>query len=396
MTQEVEKINLQTDFEKLSIDEEPKKKKGRPKKTIESVTGEPGVAPVDNGEATEEKKKRGRKKKEPVEDDGKVKVKKKRGRKAAVKYFSSSIRKKIPLTASIQNNNNYILHLDIKDNDDADDGNTFKAQENSVSISSMFRKNLLNEEIKGELQNLLDNDKTILSDYIDNNDDTDLHDLYENRIKFRETQDQLLVKKLEEMHKDDALINSMTNNEAQYASDNNSAPHNTTAVEEDIQATNKKKGYFELLYKFVHSDEWLEKTDVSCWWCCHDFDTTPIGMPVDFDKKTKKFRVKGIFCSFACMMSYKDDKRKDGIEYLIKYLHKCLTGDGMYNQKLHPAPPRWSLKKFGGELTIDEFRSSTNERKIYRMVEYPMFVSKDYVEEVDIQNVNIANIKLFN
>ena len=81
-----------------------KRKKGRPRKdtTLQNVPKNP-----------EEKKKRGRKKKEVVVEE--VKQKKMRGRNAAVKYFSSSIRKKIPLTIVLQDNNNYILHLDVKD-----------------------------------------------------------------------------------------------------------------------------------------------------------------------------------------------------------------------------------------------------------------------------------------
>ena len=82
-----------------------KRKKGRPRKNKP-------IEELPKGE----KKKRGRKKKEVVM--GEIKLKKKRGRKAAVKYFSSSIRKKIPLTTVLQDNNNFILHLDI--NEDID------------------------------------------------------------------------------------------------------------------------------------------------------------------------------------------------------------------------------------------------------------------------------------
>ena len=79
------------------------KKKGRPKKNIDKN--------IEN--IPKEPKKRGRKKKENVVEE--VKIKKKRGRKPCVKYFSSSIRKKIPLTTTIENNNNNILQISIKD-----------------------------------------------------------------------------------------------------------------------------------------------------------------------------------------------------------------------------------------------------------------------------------------
>ena len=50
---------------------------------------------------------------------------------------------------------------------------------------------------------------------------------------------------------------------------------------------------------------------------------------------------------------------------------------------------------FGGELDINEFRSSFNENKVYKMIEYPMCVCKDYIEEVDIQNVKRVNQSVF-
>ena len=106
----------------MEINLNEKRKKGRPKKnlqiiktdvantTVETVSTNPIVGQED------EKKKRGRKKKEVVEEE--VKIKKKRGRKAALKYFSSSIRKQIPLKTNIVDNENSILFLDIKESND--------------------------------------------------------------------------------------------------------------------------------------------------------------------------------------------------------------------------------------------------------------------------------------
>jgi hypothetical protein len=81
--------------------------------------------------------------------------------------------------------------------------------------------------------------------------------------------------------------------------------------------------------------------------------------------------------------------------YLIILLYNKLTGVTAGNLKLNPAPPRASLKMFGGELTIEQFRNSFNEDKIYKMISYPMYVYKDYIEEVDIQNLKKANNQVF-
>jgi len=130
ITDSLKKLEINNDVDVVVV----KRKKGRPRKdtTLQEVPKVP-----------EEKKKRGRKKKEVVIEE--VKQKKKRGRKAAVKYFSSSIRKKIPLTTVLQDNNNYILHLDVKEDDICND--------NVINLESLEDKDIINnvfEKLKTE------------------------------------------------------------------------------------------------------------------------------------------------------------------------------------------------------------------------------------------------------
>ena len=357
------------------------RKKGRPRKDASKL-------PVDVDENAEEpvKKKRGRKKKEVVVEE--VKQKKKRGRKAAVKYFSSSIRKKIPLTTVVQENNNYILHLDLKDDKTEVENTKDNINGDNSIIDSVF------ENLKREVEDSAEID--ILVEDIENitiEEESDLKELYKTRIASRETQDKVLVQKLETLHNDDSFINRLMNSDY---STNEKIEERQKSIESKVQYENRKKGFFEILFKFVHNKEWLEKTDVCCWWCCHEFDTMPIGLPLDFNGKSKRFRVRGVFCSFACMVSYKNDQRYKNIDSLVKYLYKKITDVDMKQSLNMPcAPPRCVLKMFGGELTIDEFRSSTKENKIYKMIEYPMFMSKEYVEEIDILNIKNANTKVF-
>ena len=137
------------------------------------------------------------------------------------------------------------------------------------------------------------------------------------------------------------------------------------------------------------------------------------------------------------MLAYNDsdnDKHTSKTKSMITHLYKKLTGGSQVNMKnsyinllrndynlqnlfenditlrdeyikslsniidepLSKAPPRCALKMFGGALDIEEFRNSTKERKIYKMIDYPMFVSRDYVEEVDIQNLKKVNKNVFN
>jgi hypothetical protein len=368
-----------------------KRKKGRPRKdanvAIVSEVKPENEAAIDN-EGEPIKKKRGRKKKDVVVEE--VKPKKKRGRKAAVKYFSSSIRKKIPLTTIVQENNNFILHLDLKDDkQETEREETEILGDNSV-IDSVFRS--IKNEVEGtEVDGLIEDIESIK---LEEEDEVDIRDLYRTRIRSRESQDKLLVQKLEMLHNDDGFINKLINTDP--GSQINPNVENKNLIEARVQTENRKKGFFELLFKFVHNTEWLEHTEVHCWWCCHAFDTMPIGMPLDFNTNTRKFRVRGVYCSFACMVAYKNDQKYRNIDSLVKYLYKKLTStNGGVNLTLPCAPPRCVLQMFGGNLSIEEFRSSTKENKMYKMIEYPMFMSKEYVEEIDILNIKNANVKVF-
>ena len=387
-----------------------KRKKGRPKKikTDEKSNENPNESNIignniDNNmfnnnntlnnssncnqtEIVIEKKKRGRKKKPVVEE---VKQKKKRGRKAALKYFSSSIRKQIPLTTIMNNTNNYILHIDT--NEEQNDKN------NILELPGIENDNEVPEFVN-EIKEMLKNDEDILSDYLDNceiNNEENLRELYEQRIENREKQDKLLFEKLENIHNNEEMLAKMTK------MINNSKTHETTCDNEqleDTQTINRKKGYFEILHNFVQNESWLHNTDVLCWWCCHSFNTIPLGLPEEYDIKTKKFRVKGIFCSFPCMLAYNNEMwKKNGYKkYLIKHLYSKITGNPI-NTHIKSAPPRCCLKKFGGEMSIDEFRTTSDDNtKVYKLVEYPMYISKDYIEEVDLINVKNANLKVFN
>lgn len=376
----------------IKTDEVVKRKKGRPRKEVKEI----------DQKFPEEKKKRGRKKKEVVMEE--IKQKKKRGRKAAVKYFSSSIRKKIPLTTVLQDNNNFILHLDVNDNHDSEQENEcISGIENmdinigiineDVNKNDKTKDNIINsvfselenenrdivDKFQNEYAELLEEKNSILGDLNEPDDLQNLSELYEERIKFRENEDNIIVSKLEEII-NDSNIDENINKEGKI---------------NIIKENNRKKGFFEILSKIIYNNNWIYSTDVHCWWCCHTFNSIPVGLPDSYNYETNKFRVKGIFCSFSCMLAYKQDKRILNVDYLIKALYCKLTKTLLNDSELKHAPPRCSLKIFGGELTIDEFRNATRENKIYKMIDYPMYISRDFIEEIDIKNVKAVNKNIF-
>jgi hypothetical protein len=346
-----------------------KRKKGRPRKTDIK----------DKIPVIQEKKKRGRKKKEkPIEEP---KQKKKRGRKAAVKYFSSSIRKKIPLTTILEDNESNILHLEMNENEVESE-----VENNEFSLQSAQDLIKQYKEIRTTIENenkILENyisDSTTINKHIDLvENENDISELLENRLNIREKQDTIIKKTFESIRKHEIT----TNNKKSHSIDVNS------------DEEKRKLGYFNVLNTFYENEEWLHQTDICCWWCCHQFDSVPIGYPIKYIEKINKFRSRGIFCSFPCMVAYSKEQKSENKD-LIKYLFYKLTGLNTFSSNLNPAPPRCALKMFGGMLDIDEFRNSIPNKKIYQMIEYPMIIARDYIQEVDLERIKTVNNTVFN
>jgi hypothetical protein len=427
-------------MEITDINVEVKKKKGRPKKIVTDVP----IVP-------EEPKKRGRKKKEKPEEP-EIKQKKKRGRKAAVKYITHSLRKKIPLTTTMQDNDKAILHLDIKSDEHQ---NELYIQSSNNSLLSTVLESLEENEIfstKIDTNTNIDdniNDNTNVDDTNTNVDDTtnviddttndeldeqNLQKLYDNRIQSRIEQDNMLISKLKNLHDDENLLNKVIDKINIFKlSDNNSIDNNeNNDIKHNENHINKKA--FILLENFLENKEWIEKCDVHCWWCCHKFNTVPIGIPEEYNERHKKFRVFGVFCSFGCSIAYGQEHYPNysRLKTLSAFLYKKLTGGNitdkntyikylnnilhvnnfhndeslkqdyinglseLIDETLEPAPPRYTLQMFGGQLTINEFRNKSKERKIFKRIAYPMVISRNYVEEIDLSKIKNINSTVFN
>lgn len=134
-----------------------------------------------------------------------------------------------------------------------------------------------------------------------------------------------------------------------------------------------------------------QKSNVSCWWCCHQFNTYPIGMPIYIKRdRPKHFRVKGCFCSFNCCLAYINDIGKTTQrKHILKYMFKLLTLK-KYNVDLKPAPPREALSMFGGWMNIVQFREKFDTLITYNVNIHPTF----YYETTQIQENEINKINI--
>lgn len=136
----------------------------------------------------------------------------------------------------------------------------------------------------------------------------------------------------------------------------------------------------------------VDKTDVCCWWCTEKFDTLPVFIP---DRYTNNnYYVFGCFCSFSCALSYNlelSDYRTSIRSSLIKKMYNIIVDKK--NNDIPLAPKRELLKKFGGILSIDEFRNSeTLCKKEYKMSIPPIIPLVPLIEET-INDFGMSDIK---
>lgn len=100
-----------------------------------------------------------------------------------------------------------------------------------------------------------------------------------------------------------------------------------------------------------------------CWWCVHDLPQLPcFHLPIRYDSDRESFVTIGNFCSWSCAKAYAVDMnsaRWGEIQSNLAIMR--LRAFGKY-VPMFTAPKREALKKFGGSLTIEEFRAFSNER----------------------------------
>lgn len=107
--------------------------------------------------------------------------------------------------------------------------------------------------------------------------------------------------------------------------------------------------------KIDSEGSWPRSTDIHCWWCTEAFSCMPCSIPVS--RTNGVFQCKGVFCSWECAKAFliKDPMYScvDRGGWLL-LLAKRVCGPQVTG--ITAAPPRQALKKFGGSLTIEQFR----------------------------------------
>tara|TARA_Y100000389_G_C17467726_1_gene527219 strand:- start:3746 stop:4741 length:996 start_codon:yes stop_codon:yes gene_type:complete len=191
---------------------------------------------------------------------------------------------------------------------------------------------------------------------------------------------------------------NIVNNIEPYANENNycdfdssmnnkSSKQNTitisdvTAIEENIspQTENKaiQKNKKNILNKLKDLEKDLNTNNIektsACFWCTYDFTSNPIYIPSLYFKK--KYDVYGCFCSPECACAYLfkeniDENTKFERYQLLNYLYGNIYN---YKKEIKMAPdPYYTLNKFYGNLTIQEYRQLLDYDRLLLVINKPV------------------------
>ena len=131
-----------------------------------------------------------------------------------------------------------------------------------------------------------------------------------------------------------------------------------------------------------------------CLWCCHPFSWTPSVIPISYDAYENMYTCEGHFCSPECALAsvYTDPSLHD----IGRWTRHALLADlyrTMYkDRELTPAPPRTTLRMFGGPLDIQQFREYTAHSEEMVTVQLPPL--RLYVPTMSVQGP-IRDVKKF-
>jgi hypothetical protein len=341
-------------------------------------------------------KKRGRKPKIKTPEELEIeKIPKKRGRKPKEKVYSV---KELPKTFYEENKNEtLILHLPIHLNEIHKKNNPEPIDEDNFSYIENNNNNFSQTNLPTQ-NNLLENNENHLMNYQEL--------LSFDEIKKQPQYDDIqsvndhLNQKINQFVSSSSSLGEIDNEKANQIENPNSLENvlekndgiknvhdkNEQAWQHDSKNNNKviKKNLRNILYEFINANNtnvWPEKTSTACWWCCHQFENIPCSLPQFY--KRDKFYVKGIFCSFNCAASYNFNNSDN--DMYEKYSLLNLMYKKLYNKnfvKINLAPPRETLKMFGGYLSIEEFRENALENnKLFNVISPPLISIIPKIEE---------------
>ena len=120
-----------------------------------------------------------------------------------------------------------------------------------------------------------------------------------------------------------------------------------------------------------------------CFWCCHSIDNVVYSMPYNYDTINDSYFVFGSFCSLQCANAYNFSVHgsSDKVWEINSWIQMLGKRYGFTNT-IRPAPSKYLLKMFGGNLTIEEFREAHIKSDKTYVLNIPPMISINSSSEI--------------
>jgi len=138
----------------------------------------------------------------------------------------------------------------------------------------------------------------------------------------------------------------------------------------------------------LENDIKYEKSSEICWNCCHCFNNSITGLPIKYINGI--FYTIGDFCSLECASRYAYDNYN--IYELIPIINIYNNLIYKKNNKINMAPNKLILSKFGGNISIEEYRNNID---ISYSVNQPIIHINSEISKYEFKNNSDNGLKLF-
>jgi hypothetical protein len=149
-----------------------------------------------------------------------------------------------------------------------------------------------------------------------------------------------------------------------------------------------------LLKLQLHKNDIADKRS-NCFWCTYCFDNPPIYIPKRI--VNDQIEVYGCFCSPECAVAYLKKEKINTSTLWERYaiLNNIYCKIFNYEKNIKPAPnPFYTLEKYYGNLTIEEYRSKLSDDRILMVVDKPLtkIMPDMYEENNDLPDIYTSTL----
>ena len=203
----------------------------------------------------------------------------------------------------------------------------------------------------------------VVSFNVMDNKGTDLHDLYHSEM--------LTPEAMTALKNGNALVGNNAYNYLNDAGSDDDCDENGNNTTKNIM---KKLNHLKISF---HMSDLYQTVGAAprrscCFWDTCEFDTPPVYLPKCVSNTGGGYVVYGCFCSPECALAYLMNER---IDTSVKF-ERCQMLNAMYGKvivSIKPAPnPHYTLSKFYGNLSIQEYRMLFKSEQIVYVVSKPL------------------------